>query len=187
MNLTALIPAPYRILALIAFAVALMGFGWVKGAHHVQAEWDTANAAHLAADNKAILARVASNTKLAEQQAATNKAITTRGSPLNLGDIDAVWVVYDTTAPGDNFLVFDDYQVTGVVPAPRLQMMGWVGQAPTVRLFGQSNTTFAVEASTNLVNWTAIKTNVVTGTYFDYVDNGAVGLRRRFYRGRWVP
>lgn len=118
---------------------------------------------------------------------ATNKAITTRGSPLNLGDIDAVWVVYDTTAPGDNFMVFDDYQVTGVVPAPRLQVMGWVGQAPTLRVFGQTNTAFAVEASTNLVNWAAIKTNVVTGGYFDYVDNGAVGLRRRFYRARWVP
>ena len=30
-----LIPWPYRLLALAALAVALIGFGWVKGAGHV--------------------------------------------------------------------------------------------------------------------------------------------------------
>lgn len=119
---------------------------------------------------------------------ATNQPITTRGSPLNLGDIDAAWVVYDTSAPGDNFMVFDDYVVTGVVPSPRLQLLNWVGQVPTLRLSGQTNTAFAVDGSTNLVNWAALRTNVVPASgYFDYVDNGAAGLRRRFYRARWVP
>jgi len=37
-----LIPWPYRLLALAALAVALIGFGWVKGAGHVQAQWDAA-------------------------------------------------------------------------------------------------------------------------------------------------
>ena len=37
-----LIPWPYRLLALAALAVALIGFGWVKGAGHVQARWDAA-------------------------------------------------------------------------------------------------------------------------------------------------
>jgi hypothetical protein len=35
-----LIPWPYRLLALAALAVALIGFGWIKGAGHVQARWD---------------------------------------------------------------------------------------------------------------------------------------------------
>ena len=35
-----LIPWPYRLLALAAFGVALLGFGWIKGAEHVQAKWD---------------------------------------------------------------------------------------------------------------------------------------------------
>jgi hypothetical protein len=119
---------------------------------------------------------------------ATNQPITTRGSPLNLGDIDAAWVVFDTSAPGDNFMVFDDYAVTGVVPSPRLQVQNFVAQAPTLRLFGQTNTAFAVDGSTNMVNWAALRTNVVPASgYFDYVDNGAVGLRRRYYRARWVP
>ncbi|MGE3853009.1 MAG: hypothetical protein AB7K09_14800 [Planctomycetota bacterium] len=36
------IPWPYRWLALVALGVALVGFGWIKGAGHVQAEWDAA-------------------------------------------------------------------------------------------------------------------------------------------------
>ncbi|GAB1382138.1 hypothetical protein MASR1M50_04570 [Burkholderiales bacterium] len=37
-----LIPWPYRLLALVLLAVALIGFGWIKGAGHVQAQWDAA-------------------------------------------------------------------------------------------------------------------------------------------------
>ena len=37
-----LIPWPYRLLALVLLAAALIGFGWVKGANHVQAQWDAA-------------------------------------------------------------------------------------------------------------------------------------------------
>ena len=37
-----LIPWPYRLLAVAALAAALIGFGWVKGASHVQAKWDAA-------------------------------------------------------------------------------------------------------------------------------------------------
>ena len=36
------IPWPYRLLALAALGIALVGFGWIKGASHVQARWDAA-------------------------------------------------------------------------------------------------------------------------------------------------
>jgi hypothetical protein len=36
------IPWPYRLLALAVLGLALVGFGWVKGAGHVHAQWDTA-------------------------------------------------------------------------------------------------------------------------------------------------
>lgn len=35
-----LIPWSYRWLALALAAAALIGFGWIKGAGHVQAQWD---------------------------------------------------------------------------------------------------------------------------------------------------
>ena len=37
-----LIPWPYRCLPLVLLAAALIGFGWIKGAGHVQAQWDAA-------------------------------------------------------------------------------------------------------------------------------------------------
>ena len=37
-----LIPWPYRWLALVLLAAALIGFGWIKGAGHIQAQWDAA-------------------------------------------------------------------------------------------------------------------------------------------------
>ncbi len=38
--LTAVVPFPYRVAAILIFAAALLGFGWVRGATHVQAKWD---------------------------------------------------------------------------------------------------------------------------------------------------
>ena len=46
------IPWPYRWLAIAALAVALIGLGWIKGANHVQVQWDAAaqqQALHVAA------------------------------------------------------------------------------------------------------------------------------------------
>lgn len=37
-----LIPWPYRWLAIVLLAAALIGFGWIKGAGHVEAQWDAA-------------------------------------------------------------------------------------------------------------------------------------------------
>ena len=40
-----LIAWPYRLLALTALCIVIFGFGWLKGASHVQAQWDAATAA----------------------------------------------------------------------------------------------------------------------------------------------
>jgi len=39
------IPWLYRLLALAALCIAVFGFGWLKGASHLQAQWDAATAA----------------------------------------------------------------------------------------------------------------------------------------------
>lgn len=36
------VPLPYRILALVVAAATLFGYGWVRGAGHVQDQWDAA-------------------------------------------------------------------------------------------------------------------------------------------------
>ncbi|WP_317201501.1 hypothetical protein [Janthinobacterium sp.] len=72
----ALIPLPYRCLMLAVLAIALTGFGYVKGVSHEQAKDTAAQAVRVQAQDAAILARVASNTKIATQQAAYSAAIT---------------------------------------------------------------------------------------------------------------
>jgi len=117
---------------------------------------------------------------------ASNKPITTINSPLNLGDIDAAWVIKKPNTPGDNFMVFDDYSVSGAVAPPQLRMLAASPGLAALRLYAETDNRFAIEASTNLANWVALKTNTATGGSFDYVDN-TTGMRGRYYRARWVP
>jgi hypothetical protein len=102
-----------------------------------------------------------------------------------------VWVPAETSQPGDNYLLFDNYAITVEAPVQidaSLQPPLAVGGGQYVlRVNGKENARYAVEASTNLLNWLPLKTNVVTGGYFDYLDAGAAGLKQRFYRARWVP
>lgn len=120
----------------------------------------------------------------------SEQPMTTLGLPLNLGRVQASWLIYDPLKPGDNLMVFDNYQVVAwPVSAPDL---AWLGQrsgdgAPLLQLNGWPDYQFAIEASTNLQSWTPLKTNVAAGGSFEFIDAGAVGLPRRFYRGRWVP
>jgi hypothetical protein len=132
--------------------------------------------------------------RLDNQTIATNQPLTTVGAKVDVGDIDAAWLVYDPANPGDNFMVFDDYRVAArpdASPPPatpsRLSLLGRTpaGQV-LLRVFGPAGSRQAVEASSNLQSWTALRTNVVTDTYFDFLDETA-GIPARFYRARAVP
>lgn len=125
---------------------------------------------------------------------ATNQPITTTNSALNFGDMDAVWLVNQingTNAPGDNFMMFDNYRITAeTLPAPpaQVQFLGRTGDGQSIlRVFSDNGSRWALEATTNFVNWTSVKTNQISGTYFDQVDTTAAGFQRRFYRARYVP
>ena len=117
----------------------------------------------------------------------TNQPITTTGGVLNLGDIDAAWAIYDPAAPGDNYMVFDDYRITASAPPPQLALLGLAGGKPALRLNGLSGIRYALDVSTNLFAWTPVQTNTATNGRFDLIDDAAVGSRVRFYRARWVP
>jgi hypothetical protein len=122
---------------------------------------------------------------------ATNKPMTTNGLSLTLGDVRAIWLLSDTNSPGDNRMLFDNYTITAeeiTPPSPRVTLVGRNGSGQAqVRLNGLNGSRFAIEASTNLVNWMAVTTNLVTTNSFDYLDTNAPAPARRVYRGRWVP
>jgi hypothetical protein len=121
---------------------------------------------------------------------ATNQMITSTNAPLNLGDVDAVWFVNQisgTNAPGDNYMIFDNYTITAEMPPAQVQFLGRTGDGwSLLRVNGQKNSSWSLDATTNLVNWTAILTNTISGTFFDHVDATSAGLPRRFYRARLV-
>ena len=134
---------------------------------------------------------------------ATNQLITTVNALLDFGDADAVWLVnqgsytnglgqvISTNAPGNNYMLFDNYRLTAetlpVTPA-RVQFLGRTTEGwGLLRVFGDNGSRWALEATTNLVNWTTVKTNLVSGGSYDQVDTTAAGIGRRFYRARFVP
>lgn len=71
-----MIPIQYRILATIILSGACAAYGWVRGASHVQAEWNTANTVRAEAERSATLARERDNAELRTTQAAINQKIT---------------------------------------------------------------------------------------------------------------
>lgn len=120
-----------------------------------------------------------------------NQPMTTTSATLDLGDVDAVWYIANTNAPGDNFLLFDNYQITANVAAPVEAQVEFLGRTTEnwalVRVYGPDGSRWAVDASTDLISWTALKTNVISGTSFDLVDTAAPGFANRFYRARQIP
>lgn len=76
MSWLSIIPVPYRLAMLLALAIACGATGWVKGAGHVQDQWDRAEGTRAAAVASAYQKRIASNKADADRQAATNATIT---------------------------------------------------------------------------------------------------------------
>jgi hypothetical protein len=125
---------------------------------------------------------------------ATNQPITSVNAPLNLGDVDAVWLIGGTNGPGDNYMLFDNYRITAeALPAPptptaQMQFLGRTAQGwALLRTSGSDSTRWSVDATTNFLNWTPLITNTITSGYFDHVDMTAVPFSHRFYRARFVP
>lgn len=120
----------------------------------------------------------------------SRQPITTVGSDLTLGDVDAVWAIYDPDNPGDNFMTFDDYSITSLpagTASAWLEVLATDGTAMSLRLHGPDDYRYAIETSTNLVDWLPLKTNMVSAGSFDLVHLGAEPSDIRVYRARFVP
>ena len=117
-----------------------------------------------------------------------SQPMTTTHSALDLGDIEAVWVNRQVGIYGDNYMVFDNYSVTAE-PYPfwldaveRLKNGAFL-----LRLSGEPGRQYAIDATTDFVDWFALKTNSAgrDGT-FDFLDTTATNDTRSFYRARLV-
>jgi hypothetical protein len=115
------------------------------------------------------------------------KPITTTGASLNLGDIDAVWYMPNPNAPGDNYMLFDNYTVTAdATPSipPRLEPLGISSnQSYRARIYGEPALSYRVESSTDLHHWSPVLTNRASANgILDFQDPVVGGKRLRFYR-----
>jgi hypothetical protein len=110
------------------------------------------------------------------------------GIPRNLGDINADFDTYFNDAiAGDNFMVFDNLQIRSEQRPTLSVLSARAGSPTTVRLVGENGNRYAIDTSTNLVNWLPLGTNTVSGGVYDQVDAGSASRSNTYYRGRWLP
>jgi hypothetical protein len=102
------------------------------------------------------------------------------------------------TPPGTNFTyAFPPYSLTlftfppyAVPAAPQLAPLPMVQQPPgkfVFQLQGQQSYPYVTERSTNLVSWTRVSTNTVTGNPFYVTNTVPAGSTRYFWRSVWRP
>ncbi len=119
-----------------------------------------------------------------------SQPITTTGARLNLSDIDAHWALRTKGAPGDNYLLFDEYQVTieplDQIPAT-IEPVGLNDQGEfQLYLHGERGRKFSLDVTSDLTAWTSLGTNRLDEGYWFYTDKSSAGLSRSFYRAREV-
>ncbi len=118
-----------------------------------------------------------------------NQPMTTRGLQLDFGDADAVWLVYNSAHPGDNFMVFDNYKITAesqTYLAPSIESVGIGGGKYVLKIHGEPQVKYAIDASPDLKTWVPALTNSSVSGTVDYIDSTSV-TNRRYYRARVVP
>jgi hypothetical protein len=121
-------------------------------------------------------------------QIVDSEQMTTTGSALNLGDIDAVWVNDTLGKPGDNFMVFDNYAVTAEPYPFRLDPVGRLSNGTFfLRLTGEPERRYAIEVSEDLRSWFLLNTKTVDADGTVIVDDPAASdYDHSFYRARLI-
>jgi hypothetical protein len=125
---------------------------------------------------------------LNDDQIVDRQQMTTTGSALNLGDIDAVWVNAVRGKPGDNFMAFDNYSVIAEPYPFSLDPVGRLSNGTfLLRLTGEAGREYDVEVSEDLKDWELLKPQTVGPDGTVIVDDPtAPGYDHSFYRARLV-
>jgi len=116
--------------------------------------------------------------------------ITTTGARLDLSDIGAVWELGTQGAAGDNYLLFDDYQLTieptDHIPAT-LELLGFNEQGEfELYLHSERGRTFSLDVSSDLREWTSLATNTLDEGWWFFSDATAPDYPVSYYRAREV-
>ena len=116
-------------------------------------------------------------------------SITTRGSKLDLNEIDAVWAVRTPGRPGDNFMIFDDYRLSALpideIP-PTLEFVGQLTSGPTlIRVLGEPGVQYILERTSDFIHWTQAASGRATSPN-GLLEPTALRSDQRFYRARSV-
>lgn len=114
--------------------------------------------------------------------------LSTRNKAVDFGDVDAVWAIATRGQPGDNYMVFDDFQLTAQpvssIPAS-LEPLGLLNRDRFLfRVFGEPGLTYKIESSVDMLNWVPAGTGLAQapGGYVDFQDSLDVQGRMKFFR-----
>ena len=127
-----------------------------------------------------------------EEVLVDGKKLTTTGAALTFGDLGPSWIIRNPEAPGDNYMVFDEYRITAEIrdeipeTPPTLEWAGsLINGRAKLRLGGNATTNYTIEASDDLKNWTSIETTKLEDTWKEVLIDTR-GHTQRFYRARTV-
>jgi hypothetical protein len=70
---------------------------------------------------------------------------------------------------------------------PLLSQLAWLPSQFQLHLAGESGRNYRIDATTNLLDWTTLSTNMAFGGSFVFIDSAAPGFNKRFYRAVLVP
>ena len=118
-----------------------------------------------------------------------NLPMTRSGLQLDFGDADAVWAIYRSGQPGNNYMVFDNYRITAepqTYLAPRIESVGIAGGKYALKIHGEPQVKYAIDSSVNLKTWLPTLTNSSASGTVDFIDSTSV-TNKRYYRARVVP
>jgi len=118
--------------------------------------------------------------------------MTTTGARLDLSDLDAHWAVRTKGAPGDNYLLFDEYQGdhrTHRTHPATIEPVGLNSKGEfELYLHGERGRRFSLDVTTDFRQWTSLGTKRLDEGYWFFTDTTSPGRPAASYRAReWHP
>lgn len=114
--------------------------------------------------------------------------VSTQNLKRDLSDIDAVWAIYKPDAPGDNYMVFDNYRIETWGDPPPPPTLIPLGRLPNgdfvIRIEGEAGGQYQLEATSDFKEWAVVqeKVGLNQNGKLDWVDDSAPSSAARFYR-----